>query len=185
MVNIRQQAGSRNFAYDRNVLRDSVMNIPERLIDYLNEKNIRYEIVHHPEAFTSQRIAEAEHVKAEHYAKVVMVKSGEQRLMVVLPADHRVDLEKVEQITGQTVSLDTEAEFRTFFPDCAVGTMPPFGNLYGLPTFVDRSLVKQDYIVFEAGTHTEAIKLRYSDYEDMAKPKIADLSMKVRVMQQV
>ena len=155
------------------------MNIPKRLIEYLNESNVPYEILHHPEAFTAQRIAEAEHVKGEHHAKVVMVKSGEQRFMIVLPADRRVDLEKVEQITGHTVSLDTESEFSSLFPDCAVGTMPPFGNLYGLPTYVDRSLVQEDYIVFEAGTHTDSIKLSYPAYEKIARPQIADLAMKV------
>jgi Ala-tRNA(Pro) deacylase len=153
------------------------MQIPKRLIDCLTEKNVLYEILHHREAFTAQRIAEAEHVKAEHHAKVVMVKTGEHHLMAVLPADRRVDLEKVEKITGQPASLDTEWEFRSLFPDCAVGTMPPFGNLYGLPTYVDRSLAKEDYIVFEAGTHTDAIKLSYSAYEQIVKPQIADLAM--------
>jgi Ala-tRNA(Pro) deacylase len=159
------------------------MEIPKRLINCLTEMNVRYEILHHPAAFTAQRIAEAEHVKAEHHAKVVMVKSGEQHLMAELPADRRVDLEKVEQITGQPVSLDTESEFRSLFPDCAVGTMPPFGNLYGLPTYVDRSLAKEDFIVFEAGTHTDAIKLGYPAYEQIVKPEIADLAMKVHLIQ--
>ena len=159
------------------------MQIPKRLIDCLTEKNVLYEILHHREAFTAQRIAEAEHVKADHHAKVVMVKTGEQHLMAVLPADRRVDLEKVEQITGQLASLDSELEFRSLFPDCAVGTMPPFGNLYGLPTYVDRSLAKEDYIVFEAGTHTDAIKLSYPAYEQIVKPQIADLAMKVHLIQ--
>jgi Ala-tRNA(Pro) deacylase len=161
------------------------MNIPERLIECLNERNVQYEVVHHPEAFTAQRVAEVEHVKAEHYAKVVMVKAGEQHLMVVLPADRRVDLEKVEQITGRTASLDTESEFRTLFPDCAVGTMPPFGNLYGLPTYVDKSLVQEDFIIFEAGTHTDSIKLSYPAYEKIAKPQIADLAMQAHLSEQV
>jgi prolyl-tRNA editing enzyme YbaK/EbsC (Cys-tRNA(Pro) deacylase) len=134
---------------------------------------------------TAQRIAEAEHVKAEHYAKVVMVKSGEKHLMVVLQADRRVDLEKVEQITGQTVSLDAESEFRLLFPDCAVGTMPPFGSLYDLPTYVDRSLAQEDCIVFEACTHTDTIKLSYPDYQQIVKPQIADLTMKVHHIQRV
>ena len=154
------------------------MDIPKRLIECLTKNNVRYEILHHVEAFSAQRIAEAEHVKAEHHAKVVMVRSGEQHFMVVVPANRRVDLEKVEQITGHAVSLDTEPEFKSFFPDCQVGTMPPFGNLYDLPTFVDSSLTHEDYIVFEAGTHTEAIKLSYADYEQIVNPQIADLTVK-------
>jgi Ala-tRNA(Pro) deacylase len=161
------------------------MNIPKRLIECLTKNNVRYEILHHTEAFSAQRIAEAEHVKAEYHAKVVMVRSGEQHFMVVVPANRRVDLEKVEQITGHTVWLDTEPEFKSFFPDCQVGTMPPFGNLYDLPMFVDSSLTHEDYIVFEAGTYTEAIKLSYADYEQIVNPQIADLTVKVHHMQRV
>lgn len=82
------------------------MEIPKRLIDFLNEKQIQYEVIHHTEAVTAQRIAEAEHVKGRHQAKVVMIKSGDEHLMMVLPADHRVDLEKVEKVTGKPVSLE-------------------------------------------------------------------------------
>ena len=147
------------------------MEIPKRLIDCLNENKVAYEILHHPEAVTAQRIAQAEHVKGRHHAKVVMVKSGDQHLMMVLPADHQIDLEKVENAIGNAVSLDKEQEFKSLFPDCAIGAMPPFGNLYGLPTYVDNSLAEQDYIVFEAGTHTDAIKMSYRDYEKIVKPE--------------
>jgi Ala-tRNA(Pro) deacylase len=155
------------------------MAIPRTIIDFLNQSKIAYEVLHHEEAFTAQTIAQAEHVKGRHHAKVVMVKSGGERLMTVLPADHRVDLEKIEKITGQPAALDSEEEFKSLFPDCAVGTMPPFGLLYGLTTYVDKSLAQEDYIVFEAGTHTDAIKLSYQDYERIAKTRIEDLATKL------
>jgi Ala-tRNA(Pro) deacylase len=155
------------------------MDIPNTLIVYLNQKRVAYEIIHHPEAFTAQTIAAAEHVKGRHHAKVVMVKSGGEHLMAVLPADSRVDLEKLENLTGKPASLETEAEFKGLFPDCAPGTMPPFGNLYGLPTYVDRTLTQEDYIVFEAGTHTDAMKLSYNDYERAAKPRIEEFAAKL------
>jgi Uncharacterized conserved protein len=155
------------------------MEIPKRLISYLNEQKVPYEILHHPEAFTAQTIAAAEHIKGRHHAKVVMVKSGDRHLMTVLPADSLLDLEKLENVTGKPASLESEAEFKNLFPDCAPGTMPPFGDLYGVPTCVDRSLTKEDYIVFEAGTHTDAIKLSYSDYERTAKPHIQDFALKL------
>jgi Ala-tRNA(Pro) deacylase len=106
-----------------------------------------------------------------------MVKSGGQHLMMVLPADHQIDLEKVENAIGNAVSLAQEQEFKSLFPDCAIGAMPPFGNLYGLPTYVDNSLAEQDYIVFEAGTHTDAIKMGYRDYEKIVKPEVKDLAI--------
>jgi len=161
------------------------MKDPKRLIDCLDENKINYEILRHPEAFTAQRLAEVEHVKGRRHAKVVMVKSGGKHLMVVLPAEHLIDLEKLTTFVGKDVSLESEGEFESLFPDCAVGAMPPFGNLYGLPTYVDRSLAEEDYIVFEAGTHTEAIKLSYRDYEKIVKPQVEDLAIKIQPMKGV
>ncbi len=115
------------------------MKMPKRLIDCLDENKISYEILCHPEAVTAQRIAQAEHVKGRRHAKVVMVKSGAQHLMIVLPAEHLIDLEKLAKIVGQDVSLESEEKFESLFPDCTVGAMPPFGSLYGVPTYVDKS----------------------------------------------
>jgi Ala-tRNA(Pro) deacylase len=158
------------------------VNIPKRLIECLDENKVSYEILRHPEAITAQRIAEAEHVKGRRHAKVVMVKSGGQHLMVVLPAEHLIDHEKLAKIVGQDVSFESEQEFESLFPDCAVGAMPPFGSLYGVPTYVDKSLAEEDYIVFEAGTHTEAIRLSYRDYEKIVKPQVKDLAIKIQPM---
>jgi Ala-tRNA(Pro) deacylase len=158
------------------------MEISKQLLDYLDQNNVEYEILHHAEAVTAQRIAQAEHIKGRHQAKVVMIRSGDQHLMTVLPADHQIDLEKVERVVGKSVSLAREDEFKSLFPDSAVGAMPPFGNLYGLPTLVDKHLAEQDYIVFEAGTHTDAIIMNYRDYEKIANPKVEDLSIKLHPM---
>ena len=159
-----------------------LLKIPQRLVDCLNESKVDYEILHHPEAVTAQRIAQAEHVKGRRHAKVVMVKSGEQHFMTALPADHQIDLKKLRKILGKAVSLEKEAEFKSIFPDCAVGAMPPLGNLYGVPTYVDKSLSQEEYIVFEAGTHTDAIKLSYRDYEKVVKPQVADFAIKIQPM---
>lgn len=161
------------------------MKIPKQLIDCLNENKVRYEILHHPEAVTAQRLAQAEHIKGRHHAKVVMLKSGQQHLLAVLSADHQIDLEKVGKVIGESASLGKEQEFKSLFPDCAIGAMPPFGNLYGLPTYVDKHLAEQDYIVFEAGTHTDAIKMSYRDYEKIVKPKMEDLAIKLQPMKGV
>ena len=161
---------------------EAALEISKQLIDCLDQNKARYEILHHSEAVTAQRIAQAEHVKGRHQVKVVMLKSDDQDLMVVLSADHHIDLEKIEKAIGKRVSLGKENDFKSLFPDSAIGAMPPFGNLYGLPTYVDKSLAEQDYIVFEAGTHTDAIKMRYSDYEKIVKPKVGDLAIKLHPM---
>jgi len=158
------------------------MEIPKQLIDCLVQNNVQYEILHHSEAVTAQRIAQAEHVKGRHQSKVVILKSGDQHLMVVLPADHHIDLEKIEKAIGKPVSLSKKNDFKSVFPDTAIGAMPPFGNLYGLPTYVDKNLAEQDYIVFEAGTHTDAIKMSYNDYAKIVKPKVGDLAIKLHPM---
>ncbi|HEY2569562.1 MAG TPA: YbaK/EbsC family protein [Candidatus Udaeobacter sp.] len=158
------------------------MEIPRRLIECLDENKAQYDLLQHPLAVSAQRIAQAEHVKGRYQAKVVIVKAGDEHLMVVLPADHHIDLEKVQKAVGQTVALGKEQEFKSLFADCVIGAMPPFGNLYGLPTYVDQSLAEQDYIVFEAGTHTDAIKMSYRDYEKIVKPKVSDLGIKLQIM---
>src|SRR4029077_13644385 len=100
-------------------------------------------------------------------------------LMTVLPADHRVDLEKIEKMTGKLPVRQAENEVKSLFPDDTVGTVRPFGNLYGLTTYVDKSLTQEDFIVFEADAHTDAIKLSYHDYERLANPRIEDLATKL------
>ncbi|HMF45583.1 MAG TPA: YbaK/EbsC family protein [Candidatus Udaeobacter sp.] len=158
------------------------MEIPKQLIDCLAQNKVQYEILRHSEAVTAQRIAQAEHIKGRHQAKVVMLRSGDQHLMVVLSADHHIDLERTEKAIGKPVSLGKEDDFRALFPDSVIGAMPPFGNLYGLQTYVDKHLAEQDYIVFEAGTHTDAIKMSYSDYAKIVKPIVEDLAIKLHPM---
>jgi Ala-tRNA(Pro) deacylase len=155
------------------------MGAPARLIEFLNQSKVRYEVLHHPEAFTAQELAAIEHVKGRSHAKVVMVKADGEVLMAVLPSDLRIDLEKLEKVVGRKTALATEADFQALFPDCVVGTMPPFGALYGVAAYVDASLAEVGKIVFEAGTHSDAIRMRYADYERLAKPTVADFAMKV------
>jgi Ala-tRNA(Pro) deacylase len=154
------------------------MGIPIKLVEFLNQSKVRYQLIHHPEAFTAQELAAIEHVKGKNHAKVVMVKASGDKLMAVLPADHRVDLEKLDKVTGKQTQLATEAEFKALFPDCAVGTMPPFGILYNVPTYVDQSFKDAEFIVFEAGTHSDAIRMGYADYVKLAAPTVADFAIK-------
>jgi Ala-tRNA(Pro) deacylase len=156
------------------------MAIPSKLIEFLNQNKVRYAILHHPEAFTAQELAAIEGVKGRYHAKVVMVKADGALLMAVLPADHRVDLEQLDRLTGKKTVLATETEFKASFPDCAIGTMPPFGNLYGVPTWVDGSLTGDEYIVFEAGTHTDAIRMSYADYARLAAAATGSFAVKLR-----
>jgi Ala-tRNA(Pro) deacylase len=153
------------------------MSIPRALIDCLNTNKVSYEILPHAVAFTARTAANAEHIASHHQAKVVMVSSEKGPVMTVLPADRKLDLRKVGRLTHARVVLQSETDFAPFFPDCETGAMPPFGNLYGLTTYVDQHLADEDYIVFEAGNYTEAIKINYRDYERAVKPEVADLAI--------
>jgi Ala-tRNA(Pro) deacylase len=158
------------------------MQIPKKLTDFLNRAEIKYEVLHHPEAYSSQQRAQAEHVKGRYHAKVVVVKSNGKQSLAVLPADRLLDLEKFERLTGKPAKLADEKEIQMAFPDCAVGAMPPFGSLYGLPTYVDQSLTDDEFVVFEAGTHTDAIKLSYKDFARVADAKVADFAIRTHSM---
>jgi Ala-tRNA(Pro) deacylase len=151
----------------------------ERLEAYLRENGVGYEIHHHPEAFTAQEVAAAEHVPGRMLGKVVAVKAGDDIAMVVVPAPAQVDLDKAATAVGTgEVRIATEDEFGAVFSDCDTGAMPPFGNgtLYDVPVFVDNTLAQQETVVFDAGTHSDTVHLQYSDFERLVKPNVADLT---------
>jgi Ala-tRNA(Pro) deacylase len=155
------------------------MEIPQRLLQFLNQSQVKYQILHHPEAFTAQELAAIEHVKGKNHAKVVMATAAGKPVMLVLPATHRVDLDQLSTLAGKPATLATEAQFKELFPDCAVGTMPPFGHLYGVPTYIERSLTEDTLVVFEAGTHSDAIKMNCADYARLAKGTVGDFAIRL------
>jgi Ala-tRNA(Pro) deacylase len=149
------------------------MPILTKLREYLDKEKVAYEVLAHRQAFTAQEVAEAQHVHGAELAKVVMLRSGPQFIMAVLPAPQRVDLDRARAAMGKPdVVLATEAEFEGLFPQCEAGAMPPFGNLYGLPVFVDQILTRDDTIVFNAGTHTQTVKMKYADFARLVRPHV-------------
>lgn len=151
------------------------MAIPRRLEEFLSRSRVGYKHLVHTEAYTAQEIAAAMHVKGKELAKAVLVKADGRVVMTVLPANMRIDFGKLrEALNERDVRLAREEDFKTLFPDCETGAEPPFGNLYGIETLVDRSLADDTDIFFNAGTHYEAVEMSYKDYEGLVKPKIAD-----------
>lgn len=149
----------------------------KKLKDFLDKEKVKYVSIVHPGAFTAQEIAAAAHVPGRKLAKTVIVHIDGKPAMAVLPADKRVILEDLRAAAGaQEVRFATEDEFKALFPDCEIGAMPPFGNLYGLDVYVAAPLAEEDEIVFNAGSHTELIKLAYSDFERLVRPKVASFT---------
>ena len=147
------------------------------LREFLDDNSVKYVTVQHSPAYTAQEIAASAHIPGKDLAKTVMVKLDEQMAMAVLPASQRVDLDLLRASTGaRTVELATEREFADMFPGCELGAMPPFGNLYGIDVFVSESLTEDDEIAFNAGSHTELIRLRYEDFAALVGPHVVGLA---------
>ncbi len=151
----------------------------KKLKTFLDESNVRYLTISHSSAYTSQEIAASAHVSGKDFAKTVMIKIDGQMAMAVLPASYSVDFESLKEIFGtKNVTLATEPEFKTRFPDCEPGAMPPFGNLYGMAVYVAESLANHQGISFNAGSHTEIIRLSYTDYFRLVKPQVFKFAWK-------
>lgn len=149
--------------------------IVSRLKEYLDAHHVPYEVLPHPAVYRAPEVAQALHVPGKDLAKVVIVKVDERFVMTVLPADWKVDVKHLKGVFGtKHVRLATEQEFKELFPDCQTGAMPPFGNLYGLDVYVDRSLAEDEEIFFEAGAYDTAIKMRYQDFAHLVQPRIAE-----------
>ena len=154
------------------------MPILTRLQDYLDERKVAYQLIRHQEAYTASEIAHTLHISGKMLAKVVIIKADDRFVMAVLPSNYKVDFERLaDALGGEHVRLATEGEFQELFPDCGVGAMPPFGNLYGLEVFVDQSLTEDEEIVFQAGSHLRAMKLRYQDFADLVHPKVTNFHL--------
>lgn len=149
-----------------------------RLKQFLEENKVEYEVHSHPETFTAQEIAASLHVPGKELAKVVILRVGQRFLMAVLPASYRVSFDKIRELTGETeVRLASEAEFKDLFPDCEVGAMPPFGHLYNLEVLADRSLTDNTWIVYQAGSHIDTIRMKYADFVRLAQPRMEDFAV--------
>lgn len=151
------------------------MSILRRLKDYLDREKVPYKVLTHEETFTASKLAQALHVPGKEVAKVVALKVGERFVMAVLPANWKVDLKQlISLFQTPHARLATEEEVGGLFPDCELGAVPPFGNLYGLEVYVDRVLTEDEEIVFQAGTHHEAVQLRYQDFANLVHPQVAE-----------
>jgi len=145
----------------------------KKLKEYLDSHKIEYITINHSLAYTAQRIAASAHIPGKEIAKTVVIKADGKLIMAVLPASCKINLALLkDSISAGTVEIATEKEFSSLFPDCEVGAMPPFGNLYDMKVFVAEKLLSDEVIAFNAGSHRELIKLSFKDYERLVKPKV-------------
>ncbi len=143
-----------------------------KLKEFLDSHQVKYVLMMHSPAFTSQEIAAVAHVSGKQLAKTVIVKVDGKLAMVVIPAKDQVNFAKLREATGiASVDLASESEFKDKFAGCEVGAMPPFGNLYDMTVYISSKLAKQDHIMFNAGSHSELMQVAFADFERLVKPK--------------
>jgi Ala-tRNA(Pro) deacylase len=151
------------------------MSIPRTLKSRLDHEHVHYDILNHSQTDRARAVAEALQLPEQSMVKVVIVKVKDSFVTMVLPASTKIDFQRLRGIFGtHRVRLATEEELAHLFPDCEVGAMPPLGTLYGLPVYVDRSLIGDEEIIFEGGTHSEAIRMRYWDFAALVFPVVAE-----------
>ena len=154
------------------------MAISERLTKLLKKEGIAFEHTTHPEAYTMQEVAAVEHERGRCLVKAVVVKADEGFILAGVPASSKVDLDALGKLVGaKETRLAEEHEFADLFPDCDVGAMPPIGNLYDLPLWLDTSFDTCDYVVFNAGTHTDTVKMSLEDFKKLASPQSGQITV--------
>ena len=153
------------------------MAMMERLKSFLDASQVSYRLHRHTRAHTATAVAVADHVPLSEMAKVVLLRGGRRYLMVVLPASRRLDLAQLRMVTEEPdLELASESEVEQLFPDCETGAMPPFGNLFGIPVWVDDALGRESETVFNAGNHLETVHMAFADFARLVKPSFGALA---------
>ena len=147
------------------------------LREFLDQNKVRYVTIKHSVAYTAQEIAASAHIKGKELAKTVLIKIDGKMAMCVLPASNKIDFYLLkEALGGKSIRLANEIEFKDKFPECDVGAMPPFGNLYDMDVYVEEELAKDEEIAFNACTHVELIQMAFKDYGRLVKPRLMKFS---------
>jgi len=148
-----------------------------KLKEFLDNEKVKYVSIVHSPAYTAQEVAASAHITGKEMAKTVIVELDGKMAMAVLPANCKIVLQDLREVTGsEQVKFASEEEFKQKFPDCETGAMPPFGNLYGMEVFLAEGLSQYDEIAFNAGSHTEVIKLAFRDFERLVHPKVVSFT---------
>lgn len=149
----------------------------QQLKRFLDDNHVKYVTVTHSRAYTAQELASLAHVPGKEWAKTVMVKIDGKLAMAVIPAAQKVVFDLLRKAArAKDAELATEHEFAATFPDCELGAMPPFGNLYGLDVYVADGLAEDEEIAFNACSFSELVRMPYHDFARLAKPKVARIS---------
>jgi Ala-tRNA(Pro) deacylase len=143
------------------------MGVAVTVREFLEDRSVDYEVISHPRTTSALRTAESAHVPGDRLIKGILLEDGQGQLLALIPATHRLDLDRLRTVTGRDLRLIDEQEVEGTFTDCEPGSIPPFGELYGVDTVVDGSLVDHKEVYFEAGDHAELIRMRCDVFRDL------------------
>jgi Ala-tRNA(Pro) deacylase len=155
------------------------MTIPGRLREHLDRAHVSYEPVFHVPTHSSEVTAATMHIPGIEMAKAVVLRTDDKTLLAVLPAPYHINLNKLGTLVGTPVRLADKQECDKLFPDCEPGTVPPFGELYGLPVYLEQALADEPEIVFSAGTLCNAVRMGNLDFVRLAEPRICSFADKI------
>ncbi len=169
--------------YRRAVKIGVIMGAAKEIMSYLDQQNIPYETVEHPLAYTAMEIAGSHHIPGKQMVKSVIVKGDNKFIMCLLPAIYYIDLFKLQGILQMKhLEIASEEDIVKLFPEYEKGAEPPFGHLYNIPVYADTSLEEDEYIVFNAGTHTDMIRMKWQDYKKIAHPHLVDMGIHIQTL---
>lgn len=151
----------------------------QKVKDYLDGEKIKYQVIHHPARYTALELAEVQDIPGKEMVKSVIIRAGDSYVMCILPCIHNVDFERLAKVAGADLELATEDEVAYLFPECEIGAEPPFGNWHGLPIIADQALEDDDVIFFNAGTHTETVRMKWGDYKGLTHPRLAKIGVHI------
>jgi Ala-tRNA(Pro) deacylase len=147
------------------------------LKEFLDSQAVKYLKIAHSPAYTAREVAQSLHIKGHKVAKTVIVAIEGKMAMAVMPANRSIDFDHFQKEIGVSeIKLASEGQFKDMFPDCEVGAMPPFGNLYGMEVYVDRHLTDDEEMFFNACSHSELVRMSYQDFERLVKPRVVTLT---------
>lgn len=154
------------------------MAVNRQVSDYLANSGVDYEIVSHPQVYSTIEEARLLGIEADEIAKCLVVTiKGEEHALIVIPGGHRISNKKIREAVGNKhARLETEDEMREEFPEWELGAIPPLGEIFDYPVYVDRSLVGHETVLFTSGSHTDSVKMNTADFINLIKPDIVDLS---------
>ncbi|HYL77172.1 MAG TPA: YbaK/EbsC family protein [Bryobacteraceae bacterium] len=154
------------------------MTTLQRCLDFLDRAHISYAHTKHSLAFTALEVAFAEHISPHKLAKTVVYVGAQGYGFAVLPADCLIDMSILGVfVNDPAVRLASERELGELFPECELGAMPPFGNLFHLPVIVDVSIAEQEFIAFTAGTHRDVVHMHFGDFKRLVDPAVAKIAL--------